>query len=172
MMRKFVSMIFLLGLVSLAAAAQDFPKAEVFGGYQYTRFDGGVNANGWNGAATANFKSWLGVTGDFSGAYDTVSGVSLRNYTYTFGPTISMRAAGNFTPFAHALFGGFHSSASSGGVSVSDSGFASFLGGGVDFKLSQRLALRAAQVDWLLVHANGTTDKNNVRISTGLVFKF
>ena len=54
-MRKFIGLMLLLGLFSLAAVAQEnYSKAEVFGGYQYTRFDGGVNANGFNGAITGN----------------------------------------------------------------------------------------------------------------------
>ncbi len=61
-MRKFIGLMLLLGLFSLAAVAQEnYSKAEVFGGYQYTRFDGGVNANGFNGALTGNLNHWFGV---------------------------------------------------------------------------------------------------------------
>ena len=45
-MRNFIGLALLVSLVSLAAFAQEggnTPKAEIFGGYQYTRFDGGVN---------------------------------------------------------------------------------------------------------------------------------
>jgi hypothetical protein len=54
-----------LALMSATALAQ---KAEVFGGYQYTHFDGGPNANGWNGSGTYNTTSFLGATADVSGA--------------------------------------------------------------------------------------------------------
>src|SRR6185369_13882744 len=118
-MRKLVSIILLLWLASLSAAAQDFPKAEIFGGYQLTRLDG-TTLNGWNAALTGNLNHWFGVTGDFSGAYTSQGGVDFRNYTYTFGPTISARGNETFTPFAHALFGGSHASAGFGGVSASD----------------------------------------------------
>ncbi len=108
-MRKFIGLMLLLGLFSLAAVAQEnYSKAEVFGGYQYTRFDGGVNANGFNGALAGNLNHWFGVAADFSGAYKNVSGVDTKTYTYTFGPQVAMRRGGAFTPFAHALFGGFH----------------------------------------------------------------
>jgi len=118
-MRKFIGLMLLLGLFSLAAVAQEnYSKAEVFGGYQYTRFDGGVNANGFNGAITGNLNHWFGVAADFSGAYKNVSGVDTKTYTYTFGPQVAMRRGGAFTPFAHALFGGFHSSASASGISA------------------------------------------------------
>jgi hypothetical protein len=108
--------------------AADHPQAEVFGGYQYTRFEGGENANGWNAAGTVNLNRWLGVTADFSGVYTSEDGVKFPNYTYTFGPTVSLRGAPMSTPFAQALFGGVHSSAAiaAGGANVraSDSGFA------------------------------------------------
>ncbi len=143
-MRKFIGLMLLLGLFSLAAVAQEnYSKAEVFGGYQYTRFDGGVNANGFNGAITGNLNHWFGVAADFSGAYKNVSGVDTKTYTYTFGPQVAMRRGGAFTPFAHALFGGFPA-----------------------------ISVRLLQFDWLSLHANGNSDNNNMRLSTGVVFHF
>src|SRR5690348_10125983 len=94
----------LLGMFSLAASAQETgtaPKAEFFGGYQYTRFDGGLNTNGWNAGAAANFNKWFGIASDFSGAYKSQNGGSFNNYTYTFGPQVSLRRNPAFTPFAH-----------------------------------------------------------------------
>ena len=93
-MRKFFGFALFLGIFSLAAFAQESgsaPKAEIFGGYQYTRFDGGVNANGWDTALTGNLNRWFGVAADFSGAYKSQNGASFNNYTYTFGPVISYR---------------------------------------------------------------------------------
>ena len=175
MKTKGLAILAVLILFSLVAVAQDTPKAEVFGGYQYTRLSGGgtgANFNGWNGALTGNVNKWLGITTDFSGAYKTVSGVSVKQYTYTFGPVISFRSNEKFTPYVHALFGGFHASGSAGGSSVSTNGFAMLIGGGVDAKLTPHLALRAVQFDWMSLHAEGTTENSNVRISTGLVFRF
>jgi hypothetical protein len=168
---KLWAIILLLGFCSMPAMAADRPQAEVFGGYQYTRFDGGENANGWNAAATVNLNRWLGVTADFSGAYTAQDGFDFSNYTYTFGPTVSLRGAPMVTPFAHALFGGVHASASFGGVSGSTSGFATLVGGGVDVNFSHHLAFRAVQLDWMLLHSLGNTSSNNARISTGIVFK-
>src|SRR5437870_12603701 len=83
-----------------------------------------------------------------------------------------MRRGGAFTPFAHALFGGFHSSASASGISASDSGFALMLGGGADVKVAPAISVRLLQFDWLSLHANGNSDNNNMRLSTGVVFHF
>src|SRR2546425_11707698 len=100
-MRKFVVVALFVCLVALAGVAQETPKPEVFGGYQFTTLDHTPNANGWNGAASMYVTRWLGVTGDFSGAYTS----GLHFMTYTAGPVGSTHK-GNFSPFAHALFRG------------------------------------------------------------------
>jgi len=172
--RKFLGLA-LLGIFSLAAFAQESgptPKAEIFGGYQYTRFDGGLNANGWDTTLTGNLNRWFGVAADFSGAYKTQNGVSFNDYTYTFGPVVSWRHNPTFTPFAHFLAGGSHSSVAFSGLSGSGSGFAMMFGGGVDVKATRRIAFRAIQFDWLSLHSNGVSDINNMRISTGLLFRY
>jgi hypothetical protein len=172
-MRKFVGLVLLFGMFCLAAVAQEnAPRAEFFGGYQYTRFDGGLNANGWDTAFTTNLNRWFGVTGDFSGAYKSQNGVSFNNYTYTFGPVVSLRHNQTFTPFAHFLAGGFHASAALSGLSASNNGFAMMFGGGVDVNATRHLGIRALQFDWLSLHANGSSDNNNMRISTGLLVRF
>jgi hypothetical protein len=175
-MRALIKFALLTGLFSLAAFAQEgtgaTPKAEIFGGYQYTRFDGGVNANGWNTAVAGNLNRWFGIAADFSGAYKSQNGVSFNNYTYTFGPVVSYRHNETITPFAHFLAGGFHSSASFGGLSGSGSGFAMMFGGGVDVKATRRVAVRAVQFDWLSLRANGASDNNNMRLSTGILFRY
>jgi hypothetical protein len=176
-MRRTVGFLLLIGLFSLAAFAQEgmqsTPKAEIFGGYQYTRFDGGLNANGWNTSLTGNLNNWFGVAADFSGAYKSQNGANFNNYTFTFGPVVSYRHNETFTPFVHFLAGGSHASVSVSGVgSSSGNGFAMMFGGGMDVKATRRIALRAIQFDWLSLHSNGATDNNNMRISTGLLLRY
>lgn len=172
-MRKFIGFALLFGMFSLAAAAQESaPKGEFFGGYQYTKFDGGMNANGWDTAVTGNVNRWLGVTADFGGAYKSQSGVSFHDYLYTFGPVVSLRSNKAFTPYAHFLAGGSHAAFSGLGVSGSDSGFAMMFGGGVDIAATRHIAIRALQLDWLSLRSNGVSDNNNMRLTTGLVFRY
>ncbi len=164
-MRKLIGVAVLLGLVSILSLAQETPKPEVYGGYQFTRIsNNGVSGtgNGWNSAANFYLTRWFGATGDFSGVYS--SGASL--YTYTFGPTVSTHKQA-FSPFAHALFGGAHAGAAGFGVD----GMAMMFGGGVDVG-KQKLALRAVQFDWLMLHSSGITLKDNVRVTTGLMYRF
>lgn len=157
-MRQLMSLALFLGLLSLPVVAQDFPKAEVFGGYQFTHFEGDVNANGWNASLTGNVNRWFGVAADFSGAYKSGQHV----HTYMFGPVFSARSD-KMTPFAHALFGG---------ASDGTTAFAMAFGGGVDMKVTDRVAFRLIQGDWLVTRAEGFTSKKNARISTGIVFRF
>ena len=189
-MQKLVVLIVFLGLLALPLMAQE--KVEVFGGYQYLHtgsitLDGETlpnssqGFNGWDASLTGNFNKYLGVTGDFGGAYATIDGVSTHVYTYTGGPVLSMNA-GRIKPFAHALFGGLHLSGSVSGegttVSASKNGFTMMFGGGVDAKVNRALAVRLIEVDWLYYHLSGIdgssafSQSNNVRITTGIVFRF
>jgi hypothetical protein len=174
-MKKLLGVAVALLVISVPVLCQDYPKAEVFGGYQYTRINpgGGIsgdNYNGWNAAVTGNINRWLGATADFSGAYKDISGLSLKQHTFLFGPTIASHSSDKFTPFVHALFGGAHSSASISGAGLSDSAFAMALGGGVDLGV-KNFALRIGQFDYLMTRFGGET-QNNFRYSAGIVFRF
>ena len=153
--------------------AANYPKAEVFGGYQFTHLEGSGAANGFNLAVNGNFSDSFGIAFDFGTAYKSQNGVNFSNYTYTFGPVLSLRANKSYTPFVHALIGGDHASASISGFGAgSGNGFALLAGGGVDWNLNGPFAFRVAQADWMLVHGSGGTSSKNVRISTGIVVKF
>jgi outer membrane protein OmpA-like peptidoglycan-associated protein len=62
----------------------------------------------------------------------------------------------------------------------SDTGFATFLGTGFDIKISRHIALRLIEADFLLTHFKDPFSTNgqdrgwqdNVRLSTGIVFRF
>jgi len=77
-MKKLIGVALFLGLMSCACFAQETPKPELFGGYQFTTLDPSWNASGWNGSATMYINRWVGVTGDFSGAYH--SGANFHTY--------------------------------------------------------------------------------------------
>jgi hypothetical protein len=175
-MQKVVALLSLLLCLSVPLWSQDYPKAEIFGGYQFLHTGGdtgGVNANGWNASVTGNFNKSFGVTGDFSGAYKSVSGVSASIYTYTFGPVVSLNHEGPVNPFVHALFGGAHLGGSISGLgSASTNGFTMMFGGGVDAKVGKNLAIRVFQADWVYYRFSGFSESKNVRLSTGIVARF
>jgi hypothetical protein len=179
-MKKLLVLIVFLGLFSLPLMAQD--RVEVFAGYQYLHIGGsdGVSGQGFNGfdtAVTGYFNKYVGVTGDFSGSYATVQGVDVHVYSYSGGPVLAFRE-GKVNPFVHFLVGGSSFGASADGVSVSKNGFSMLFGGGVDVKVAHAISWRVADVDWVYYHIGGidggssTSQSNNVRITTGLVFRF
>jgi hypothetical protein len=177
--------------------AQENPKIEVFGGYQFMHagnfagFNQSANTNGWDTSATVSFAKHLGVTSDFSGNYKTetvttpglgalTGTAAVRVYTYTFGPTASFQS-GDFKIFAHALFGRAHvrptgcvvfsgspDECGSGAVT----GFAMIVGGGVDVRAGKRAALRLIQFDWMRLPYEFGAQNNNYRLGVGVVFRF
>jgi len=175
-MRKVLAMLALVCLMALPMLAQEESKAEIFGGYQFTRINpgggtSGENFNGWNAAFTANLSQWLGVTADVSGAYKSFSGVSVKQHNFLFGPTVSYKQAEKVKPFAHVLFGVSHAGAGFSGVGASDNAFAMAFGGGVDVPVNKHVAVRVGQFDYLLTRFGGDS-QNNMRFSTGLILKF
>jgi len=168
-MKKFVVLIVFLGLLSLPLMAQE-PKVEVFGGYQYLYLGGdlgGLNTNGWDASLTGYLNNYFGVTGDFSGSYKSVAGVSAHVYSYSGGPVLAYRE-GKVNPFVHVLVGG----ATFGGAGTSVNAFSMAFGGGVDYKASRNISIRLADFDWVYYHHNGVGESSNVRLATGIVFRF
>ncbi|HUI85198.1 MAG TPA: outer membrane beta-barrel protein [Candidatus Binatia bacterium] len=176
MVRKLAVLIAILVVGSLVAAAQESTsKFDVFGGYSY--FNGDTNSslgrfslNGWNAQGTLNFNKWLGLTADFGGYYGSPFHVSTSDYSFLFGPTVTVRSP-HFSPYVHALFGVDRLNASGFGASGNDSSFAMAFGGGIDLPLSSRFSIRAGQFDWLRT-SHFSTGQNNLRVSTGVVFRF
>ena len=185
----------LLCVCSTAVFAQDFPKAEIFGGYTYASMpvlSGRSNANGWDASATVNLYKWFGLTSDFSGLYGLkgsetlqLSGgtfteqISENFHSFMFGPQISYRH-GRLVPFAHLLVGESRvgeklvvSSSSIGGFTIggpvtqraTTTGTAA-MGVGVDYSFAKNLAWRV-QADSLLTAGSAS----NVRVATGIVFR-
>jgi opacity protein-like surface antigen len=177
-MRKTIALAVIAIAFSAVSFAQDFTKAEVFGGYQYTRINPGQgvdgdNFNGWDAAVQYNWTKTIGLKADFSGAYKSVNDISLRQYHYLFGPVFSARSEKS-TFFVHALFGGAHATADTGTTlfgSVSDSAFAMAFGGGYDYNFNKNFGVRLGQFDYLPTRFGGET-QNNFRYSTGVVIRF
>ena len=104
--------------------------------------------------------------------YNVVGGLQLKDNA----------KEGVFKPFAHAMVGLGHARTKVRGVtcspsvpcpivegSFSDSGFSGVFGGGIDFRVNDRIQIRAIQVDYNPIRLDGETS-NNVRIGAGIVF--
>ncbi|HUJ31460.1 MAG TPA: outer membrane beta-barrel protein [Candidatus Acidoferrum sp.] len=177
-MRKWLLLFAVMFLLPTALAAQEeSPKAEVFAGYSYGRVHvsgaPAFNMNGASASVSFNPTRSLGIVADFGGYHvGNIGGASVdaNVYTYLFGPKVAYRH-GRFTPYAQALFGGAHASASAFGISGSDNSFAMALGGGVDVNATEHIGIRLIQAEYLMTRFSSET-QNNARISAGIVFRF
>jgi len=158
--------------LSRLSVAQQIPRVQVFGGYSYTRFDSPTlgfanrsNLSGFNISPAFNLAYGFGVKVELTGQYG--SKVNLRDLTV--GPQF-LYSRGRTLFFAHALFGDSRSFVRVG-TGEGDTARAIVLGGGVDLDVSSRFAFRAVQVDYVHTTLFSTT-QNNVRISTGLVYRW
>jgi opacity protein-like surface antigen len=108
-------------------------------------------------------------------------------FTYNVGPVFKYRTK-HFEPFAEALFGGAHSNfygnlyQSCGGTctsistSPSNNAFDFIVGGGLDIPITSKIAIRPAQIDYLLTRfgnafTGGNNNQSNLRYQAGIVFR-
>jgi outer membrane immunogenic protein len=180
-----VSLIALLSFFNAAAHAQETPKVDIFAGYSYVRANpsasgaSGFSLNGGSASVAYNATSWLSGVADFGGYHNgNILGTHVDGTlsTYLFGPRVSYRHSDRVTPFGEVLFGTARASANVLGARNSSNAFAMSVGGGVDYKLSNRFAIRPVKVDYLMTRfsefGNSTRTQNNLRVSTGIVFRF
>jgi hypothetical protein len=155
--------------------------------------------NGWNASLGLNAATWLGFVFEGSGYYGNSkipiganqapfpscppfcpSGTDLfsvrtRNYNYLFGAQFPYRKWERLTPFGEALFGhsgirGQAADRSSGLITTEvGSGLGLLGGGGVDYAISPRLALRF-KADYLQTRGF-KLKQDNVRFSVGIVIR-
>jgi opacity protein-like surface antigen len=163
-MKKVIFLFVALSVFAIPSRAQ---SVDVSVSYSYFRLggSGGINQNGVSGSVAYNYKSWLGLVGDFGGYHASPGGTSLNTYTYLFGPRVTLRNPSKINPFGQVLLGGSR---------LTDAGssnqFAYSIGGGVDIGLLPHLALRP-QVDYLGLNTTGSRT-NCTRVSAGLVVHF
>jgi hypothetical protein len=159
------------------------PRFELYGGYDYVRFNinanvagfpptESVNLNGGSSQLEYNLNDWFGIVGDLGGYYGSAAGARGGAFSYLFGPRLNLRRQ-RITPFAQVLFGGFLSS-SGIGTPGPDNQYGMSAGGGVDLKISRRLSFRPLQVEYFMTKVpDGLNNRqNNFRYSTGISFLF
>lgn len=173
-MRKLFFTALLACALAQTAAAQETPRAELFGGYSFA----GGNFHGWHASVAGNVNKWFGLAADFTGHYGGAvdeDGFDERQrvHSYHFGPRFSLRRK-RLTAFAHALFGASRLETSLTGFGqrfeFDDTGFSFVLGGGLDIKVHDRLSIRAFQLDYLRSRFFGETEDRG-RLAFGLVLR-
>lgn len=177
-MKRLLVVLFMLLLFTLPALAQDqYPRAEVAVGYSYLNNDffptTRDSAHGWIFSVTGNGTKHLGFEAEGAGHYGSVLGASYSSYTLLVGPRLAAREK-KVTPWGHTLFGINHLRPGAGLTNVNS--FTWLLGGGVDYNVNDKLAVRAAQLDYFLVNMDdailGNRNAHNFRLSFGVVYKW
>ncbi len=148
---------------------------DLFGGYSYMH-SGDASLNGWDLSGSvpfAGFEGTLRLVADVSGHYGSFASAHLSQVTFLAGARVVWSPHRRLHPFAQALLGGsrFKSTFDQFGVSLSDShtGWGGALGGGADYRLSRRWAVRG-QAELLLLHSAGAWERDP-RLSVGLAYR-
>ncbi len=175
--------------VGLASA--QVPSGNVFLGYSFENTSSSAlnlnlsrpNLQGWEGSLEGKWLPWVGIVADFSGHYGSQSfqtfppagpgpvtvKVTGHELEVMFGPRFSV-PVGKFTPFAEVMGGIAHINTGGDVVSTSNTSFATAVGGGFDYRLVRAVAWRV-EGDFVTTRFFSTTQKN-LRLSTGIVFRF
>jgi hypothetical protein len=157
------------------AITYDASRANVTAGNGFWMQGGSVQVHGqfWRGLGVVADVGAL-HTGDTDG-----KGVGLDLVTTTFGPRYTQSwAHRRHALFCEALAGethGFNSVFPAAiGLARSADSLALQVGGGMNLQFSRHLGMRAFEAAWLRTQLpNATTGvQNNLRVGTGLVFKF
>jgi hypothetical protein len=168
--------------------AEALSKYEVFAGYGYTSLNQVDNSrHGLQGVEIAVTRDWgkyFGLTADGADYWSPLNSENLGT-TPPYKPTVSVILGGpvvhanlsrHIGGFVHVLLGGEHT----GGAYMTNSlSFADGYGGGLDYAVTNRLALRASGDD---IRSSFQSDPNhlglsphersNSRASIGVVYKF
>jgi hypothetical protein len=160
----------LLLLIAVPALAQDdFPRVEMGFGYANLGLPGAtpdsIDHHGGFAMTTGfNFTPVIGLD-NYTGYYSLGEGSTL--FMNIFGGKLSLRKE-KITPFVIAGIGGAQVTIQSGGAYYNGgSALAARLGGGIDYRLNDVMAIRL-DVTKMQVHSAGWIGKANVAV--GMVF--
>lgn len=194
MIRNFATTILLLVLTAATGAAQrttvdlepETPRFDLAGGYNLVHANappgscGCFTMNGAFVSADVNLSDRLSVVGEVTGGdAKTISalGQNLTLSTFTAGPRL-VWPYHRFEPIGEFLLGVARGTGSYFPSATSNSGsatsFAFSTGGGVDFTVTPRIALRAVDIRYLQTNFPNSADgsQHQLQIETGFVFRF
>lgn len=147
--RGFLTIALVLGRLVAPACAQEAP-VELSGGYQLISLEPGHDTQtlrtGWYIDLAGNLTRVFAIVGQVGGNYRSrdLLGNQLRFSMHEFmgGVRASSRANTRVVPFGHALVGPVRANLSLLGESVSVKKLALQFGGGVNWRLTQRIGIR------------------------------
>ncbi len=167
------------------------------------RYSPDMNINGGGGSITINANRYFGIKAELTGGGGSKAhwsvpvgnpvlpgGGSITSsgnmFTYLFGPQIRIPSP-KITPYFNFLFGGVHTSAFADAIAAcagscttsaapSGNSFGMAIGGGLDVPVSHSVAIKVAQLDYLMTRFNngltGGDNQHNFRYQAGVVFRF
>jgi opacity protein-like surface antigen len=154
-----------------AVAAVPSAGTDLFGGYSYTHA-GEANLHGWGLSASHPIRGPLRLLADVSGHYGSFAGADLGQLGVLAGARYGW-GEGRLRPFADALLGGVRTSVEVGAgetsASDADTDWGVAFGGGVDYGLSHRWAVRGL-FHLRLLNGEGTWD-TDPRLSIGVTYR-
>ncbi len=181
-MLKVIRIASLTVLLSMAASAQskDSPYVEFFNGFSYA-VGGNGDAPGWMTSVAINRSHYHGFFGEFSRHYRAAR-INLPNdeienhrgfNILLLGVQVYIKKQSPVSPFLRLTIGGWTENTPAMKDGKSFFNYSPELtlgaGGGVDVKVSDRLAFRVIQLD----HINAGQDRpKRVRLSSGLIVRF
>jgi hypothetical protein len=127
-------------------------------------FGGRVGLNGFTGSISAGVLPLVQATGEVGGYWGR--GISLTSFLG--GPQVQFHIY-RFQPFVRGLLGISHTSINSRGVGNS---FTIAAGGGLNFPLTDQLAIRALQVDYFRPYGGPYSAADFLRLGFGISYQF
>jgi hypothetical protein len=160
--------------------------------------------NGGGGGVAVYLSHWIGIQAEFNGYASTTQTFHFAGssplcpigctvtasgdlFTYNVGPIFKYRTE-HFEPFIETMFGGAHTNiygdlkkacglSCTTNVSPSNNAFSFILGGGIDVPVGHGIAIRAAQLDYVLTRfdsefTNSNQNQSNLRFQAGVVLRF
>jgi hypothetical protein len=181
------------------AQTDDYNKYDVFVGFSHNRVDTGISDgdediddilderegfNGFNVSVAGNVSRYVGLKGDYafhrkSFNDDFFPGVNVDSDLHNFVGGVQFKDNARETkvrPFAHLMAGVAHAKVNVDDdddvfdFDESETGFSGIIGGGVDFRINDRVDFRAVQFDYNPTRLGGQT-QHNFRVGIGIVFR-
>jgi opacity protein-like surface antigen len=196
-MKRLLGLAALLAISSFPAMAQGLsegvtPTVEVGGGYAFYMWnppavDGGrLNLNGWSSNASYNLNKYIGAGFDVTGTRNNQGANGTQDiYSFMAGPILYPMGHHKLTPFVHVVAGLGRYTLYLPAETIEGSTYAASnyaenriaygFGGGIDFAVSDRVAIRVGQVDYerTVFSLGGTFPaQNNFKFSAGVQFHF
>lgn len=167
------------------SATDEFTKNEFYGGYSFQSFEASPrdNIHGFEIAYTRNVRRFVGIKTDFAYRLANLNcpecgvGGAEKRYQASLQGGVQIKDNAKDTrlkPFGHILTGWAQNgnklcnSSNNCGNRAKVNQFSMTFGGGLDVKISNKIALRVVQIDYNPTFSEGFT-YNNINVGVGIV---